>query len=147
MRRMTVLDALFEAYNQHDPDAAASLYAPDGQHEDVAYGRPKRGPDAISGGLRHFLDAFPDAHWATSDRIVNGDRAVARYTLTGTLQGDLGPFKGNGQRIELRGVQVLELRAGAITRSEDYWDGASFERQVKETNIAATAADTGERTS
>lgn len=147
MRSMTVLDALFEAYNQHDPDAAASLYAPDGEHEDVAYGRPKRGPDAISGGLRHFLDALPDAHWATSDRIVDGDRAVARYTLTGTLQGDLGPFKGSGQRIELRGVQVLEVHDGAITRSEDFWDGATFERQASDTKIAAAAANTGEWTS
>lgn len=144
MRRMTVLDALYEAYNSHDPDAAAALYAPEGEHEDVAYGRPKRGREAIAGGLRHFFEAFPDAHWQTRDRIVDGDRAMARYTLTATMHGDLGPFEGSGQRIELRGVQVLELQSGEIARSEDFWDGATFERQVKDSKHRDGAGHTEE---
>lgn len=143
MMLMTTLDALYDAYNQHNAEAAAMLYASGGVHEDVAYGRPKTGPEAIAKGLRHFLDAFPDAKWETHDRISSGDRAVARYKLTGTMQADLGPFRGHGQRIELRGVQVLELVGGKITRSEDFWDGATFERQVQHSDDAATAATTG----
>lgn len=146
MRHMTVLDALYEAYNRHDTDAAAALYAPDGEHEDVAYGRPKRGREAIADGLRHFLAAFPDAQWKTRDRIVDGDRAVGRYVLTATMQGQLGPFKGEGQRIELRGVHFLELRAEQIVRSEDFWDGATFERQLKHTNKTDPTGTAEERT-
>lgn len=142
---MTVLDALYAAYNQHDPEAAAALYVPEGEHVDVAQGRPRRGRDAIAGGLHHFLRAFPDARWQTHDRIVDGDRAVARYTLTATMRGDLGPFKAAGQRVALRGVQVLELRAGHIVRSEDFWDGATFERQVTDGNDRDTAGPTEER--
>lgn len=143
---MTILDELYDAYNRHDAEAAAALYVPDGVHEDVAYGRPKSGQEAIASGLSHFLAAFPDATWKTQDRISTDDRAVARYTLIATMLGDLGPLKGDGQRIELRGVQVLELKDGKITRSEDYWDGATFERQVKDSNAAGTAATGGERT-
>lgn len=130
-REEQILAALYDAYNRHDADGVAALYAPDGQHEDVAIGRPKHGPDAIAGGLRYFFAAFPDARWETSDRWARDGRAVARYVLTGTLQSDMGPFKAAGQRMEIRGVQVLETAAGRIERSEDFWDGASFERQMK----------------
>lgn len=90
---MTVLDSLYEAHNDHDPDAAAALYAAGGEHEDVAHGRPRRGARAIAEGLRRLFAAVPDARWETSDRIIAGDRAVARYVLSGTLQGNLGPFR------------------------------------------------------
>jgi steroid delta-isomerase-like uncharacterized protein len=143
---MSVLDSLYQAYNGHDPDAAAALYAADGEHEDVAHGRPRRGDQAIAEGLRRFLAAVPDARWETSDRIVAGDRAVARYVLSGTLQGDLGPFRARGQRIVLRGVQVLELRSGRIARSEDFWDGATFERQLNQPQHRPRAVDNEERT-
>jgi len=143
---MTVLDSLYQAYNDHDPDAAAALYAAGGEHEDVAHGRPRRGAQAIAEGLRRFLAAVPDARWETSDRIIAGDRAVARYVLSGTLQGNLGPFRARRQRIVLRGVQVLELHSGRITRSEDFWDGATFERQLANHNAATTAVDNEERT-
>lgn len=133
---MPILEELHAAYNRHDADAAGALYADDCAHEDIAYGRPKHGRDEIAGGLGHFLAAFPDAHWETLDSFEHDDRAMARYVLTGTLQSDFGPFRASGQRIELRGVQVLELSAGRIVRSEDYWDGATFERQVKETGDA-----------
>lgn len=138
-----ILDALYEAYNRHDADAVAALYAPHGEHEDVAFGRPKRGPEAIAGGLRYFFAAFPDAHWDTSDRLADDGRAVARYVLTGTLQSDMGPFTAAGQRIEIRGVQVLETAGGRIQRSQDFWDGATFERQMK-TNDEGASHHTGE---
>jgi ketosteroid isomerase-like protein len=42
----------------------------------------------------------------------------------------MGPVAPRGQKISLRGVHVLDLRDGLITRSEDYWDAASFQRQL-----------------
>lgn len=134
MGEAEILDALLEAYNGHDADGAAALYAPHGEHEDVAFGRPKHGPAAIAGGLRSFFAAFPDAHWEASDRLFADGRAVARYVLTGTLRGDMGPFRAAGQTLELRGVQVLDMASGRIERSQDFWDGATFTRQMQGDN-------------
>jgi steroid delta-isomerase-like uncharacterized protein len=126
-----LLDELYEAYNRHDPDAAAALYASEGIHEDVAHGRPKVGRDAIAGGLRHFFAAFPDARWDVHARLSGDAHVGASYVLTGTLQTDLGPFEATGQRLEIRGVQVLETAGGLISRSEDFWDASTFARQMK----------------
>jgi steroid delta-isomerase-like uncharacterized protein len=122
---------LYDAYNRHDPAAVSRLYAADATHEDIAQGRPKTGPDEIAAGLAKFFGWFPDAHWEPQSQILGaGGREAATYLLTATLQAPMGPVAARGQEISLRGVHVLELRDGLIKRSEDYWDAASFQRQL-----------------
>jgi steroid delta-isomerase-like uncharacterized protein len=130
MKTGGVADRLYDAYNRHDPAAVARLYAADGTHEDIAQGRPKTGPDEIAAGLGKFFGWFPDAHWEPQVGILADGREAVTYLLTATLQGQMGPFVPRGQRISLRGVHVLDLRDGLIKRSEDYWDAASFQKQL-----------------
>src|SRR4051794_31670089 len=96
-----VLEGLLEAYNRGAPDEVANLYAADGTHEDVAQGRRVGGPEAIRSGLATFLRSFPDAAWSVARMLGDGDAAAAAYRLTGTLQGDLGPFRATGQELDL----------------------------------------------
>jgi steroid delta-isomerase-like uncharacterized protein len=131
--RSRALEALYEAYNRHDAEAAAALYAPDGTHEDVAVGRTARGREAIAGGLRRLFTAFPDARWTPSAQLEHDGRAFGTYVLAGTLQQDMGPIRATGQRLELRGVHVLETDSGLIRLSQDFWDGATFQRQMNTT--------------
>jgi steroid delta-isomerase-like uncharacterized protein len=121
----------YRAYNLHDVDAVAALYAADAVHEDVAQGKPKQGPGDIASGLSRFLGWFPDAQWTTAVAVVgrNGAAAVS-YRLTATLQAQMGPHAPRRQPISLRGVHLLQVRDGLIRRSEDYWDAATFQRQL-----------------
>jgi steroid delta-isomerase-like uncharacterized protein len=131
---------LHAAYNRHDAAGAARLYAPRGTHEDVPQARVAEAPEAVLEGLERFFAAFPDAHWATEGVTGTGDEAAAAYRLTGTLTGSLGPFVPTGQRLDLRGVHVVQTdERGRIRRSTDYWDAATFARQMR-----AAADDAGE---
>lgn len=124
-------DRLYAAYNRHDPDAVAAVYAADAVHEEVAQGQVRSGAEAIAAGLRRFFGWFPDAHWARHLVIDDGrGRMAVSYLLTATLQERLGPFLPCGQPISLRGIHVLHLADGRIARSEDYWDAATFQRQL-----------------
>jgi steroid delta-isomerase-like uncharacterized protein len=125
-----VLAALYAAYNAHDTEAIAGLYADDAIHEDIAVARPVHGARAIADGMRRLLDAFPDAQWTTTDVAHGPNTAFGRYVLTGTLQSDFGPFTASDQSLRLNGVHVLHCRHGQITRSEDHWDSATFGRQM-----------------
>lgn len=126
-----VAERLYDAYNRHEPAAVAQLYAADATHEDVAQGRPRIGPGAISDGLRKFFGWFPDARWEPHFQITDSDGRVAvTYLLTATLQTQMGQVPGSGQKISLRGVNVLHQQGGLICRSEDYWDAATFQRQL-----------------
>ncbi|MBZ9653458.1 nuclear transport factor 2 family protein [Phyllobacterium lublinensis] len=124
-------DRLYAAYNSHDLPSVAELYASDATHEDVAHGSPKYGVKAIVDGLQRFLSWFPDAQWQTGTAVVdhNGLTAVP-YLLTASLQNQMGRIEPKGQRILLRGVLVLHLNDGRIQRSEDYWDSATFQKQL-----------------
>ncbi len=132
------ISALYAAYNAHDAPAAAALYGPNGAHEEIADARVAKGPDAIQAGLEHLFAAFPDVHWEPSEPLIDGRQAVVRYHLTGTLRERLGPFDPVGQRLAMKGVHVFELDAeGRIERSSDYWDGATFRRQMDVSPVAA----------
>jgi predicted ester cyclase len=123
--------ALHAAYNAHDPEAAAALYAADGRHVEIATGGGRSGPAAIGAGLAGLLAAFPDAHWEAAAFIASGDLVAVPYLLTGTLQAPFGPFEPVGQRLALAGVHVVHARDGAIAVCDDYWDAGTFSRQLR----------------
>lgn len=127
-------NALFAAYNDHDLNAVASCYLGDATHVDVASGRPRTGPRAIADGLAYLLGAFPDAAWHVESSVADDDVTAVRYRLTGTLQTAFGEFDPSGQALDLSGVLWLELSAGAIARSIDFWDSGSFTTQMRTTH-------------
>lgn len=126
-----VVSALYDAYNAHDTAAVAALYAPGGRHVETASGNERAGGSAIAKGLATMLKAFPDARWYELKRVCNAERAAVTYILTGTLSAPFGPFEPAGQRLELRGVHVIDVGPEGIELSEDYWDSATFGRQMK----------------
>jgi steroid delta-isomerase-like uncharacterized protein len=125
-----LLRALVEAYNRHAVEELLELYAPDGVHEDVAGQRRKHGPVAISAGLTRFLASVPDARWAVDRVIGSPEEAVAAYVFHGTLGGPFGDVEPRGQVIRLDAVLVVSVRGGRITRTRDYFDSATFMRQL-----------------
>lgn len=126
-----ILEGLYGAYNAGDARGAAVLYADDGRHEEIATGQVRQGRDKIAEGLERFFEAFPNAHWQPVTTIAEGPHAAATYVLTGTLVGDLGPFSGKGQALELAGVHVIRLDEGhEIEMCQDYWDAVTFSRQM-----------------
>lgn len=126
-----LLRALVDAYNRHALDELLELYDPEGVHEDVAGGRRKRGPAKIAAGLERFLRAVPDAHWAVARVAGTANGAVAPYVFHGTVRERLGDAEPRGQVIRLDAVLLLHARDGRITRTRDYWDSATFARQLR----------------
>ena len=125
------IDAFYSAYNDHDPNAAASLYGPEGRHREVAQERLIEGRGAIRDTLEHFLRCFPDATWAPAAVLVDGHRAAVAYVLTGTLQAPLGPFEPHEQQLRLEGLHLFHLSPLGIVETADYWDSGTFGRQMR----------------
>src|SRR3546814_10169871 len=77
-----------------------------------------------------FFGWFPDAHW-TPRKLIDGRTASAlTYLLEATLTTDMFGVKAHGQKIHLQGALILHFSGKLIRRSEDYWDAATFKRQV-----------------
>lgn len=125
-----VAQAAFEAVNAHDPDALVANSAEDCVDDFVAVG-VFRGKGEIRAFFAELFAAVPDLV-LTVDRIVaDGESAVVQWHGGGTFSG--GPFQGivaTGKRIELQGVDFMEVSDGLLRRNTIYYDGAAFARQV-----------------
>jgi predicted ester cyclase len=123
--------ALYGAYNAHAADDAAALYSPSATHTEISRGQQTTGREDIGRGLARFFEFFPDAHWEALHEIADGPNAAIPYRLTGTLQAPMGPIAPAGQRLDLRGVHVIHVGEEGILATEDYWDGATFQSQMR----------------
>ena len=65
-----------------------------------------RGADTIKGEIEYFHNAVPDLTYTVEDQVVEGDKVVSRYTVSGTHQGEFFGVAGTGKRIEMTGINI-----------------------------------------
>jgi len=112
-----LLQGFLDAFNRHDLDAIMDYFA----DECVFYlprGASPRGDrfvgkDDVRAGLAKRFSGIPDVHYGEDRHWVCGTAGVSEWTLTGTSL--------SGQRIEVRGVDLLEFAGGKITRKDSFW--------------------------
>jgi ketosteroid isomerase-like protein len=112
-----LLKGFLEAFNRHDIDAIMDYFA----DECVFYMPRGAGPrgdqyvgkQQVRAGLAKRFEGIPDVHYGDDRHWVCGDFGVSEWTLTGTSSA--------GQRIEVRGVDLLEFAQGKIIRKDSFW--------------------------
>jgi steroid delta-isomerase-like uncharacterized protein len=125
-----MLQELINAWNAHDPVRAAQYYAEDYHGTDVGQSQPQIGRAARVRVLEAYIKAFPDIQYQV-ETLVDGNRAVMIWTMTGTQNGSVHGLPPSGRRIEVRGVSVLTITDGLISHGENIWDTAGFLRALK----------------
>ncbi len=114
-----LLAGFLEAFNNHDLDAIMDFFADDCVFYMPRGARPRGdqhvGKPAVRAGLATRFEGLPDVHYGDDRHWVCGDEfGVSEWTLTGTTTA--------GQRIEVRGVDLLEFDdSGKITRKDSFW--------------------------
>jgi steroid delta-isomerase-like uncharacterized protein len=120
----------FDAIANRDTQAMTSHWSADGVDDLVPLG-PLRGHGEIAAFFGELFAAVPDLE-TTVTRVVAGERqAAVEWRIAGHFTG--GPFQGidaTGRRVELRGLDLLEIEDGAIVANTAYYDGMSFARQI-----------------
>ncbi|MBR0750522.1 nuclear transport factor 2 family protein [Bradyrhizobium japonicum] len=124
-----VVNALYDAYGRHDQRAILALYCDDATHDEISQLKTKLGAVEIAAGMQRLFSWLPDIRWEVKSMIVGGDGTVAvTYVMHATAPRKNGVTEAKA--ISLRGVQLVEVEGGRIRHSEDYWDAATFQRQV-----------------
>jgi steroid delta-isomerase-like uncharacterized protein len=120
----------FEAVANRDTTAMAGHWRSDGVDDLVPLG-PLRGTDEIVAFFRELFQAVPDIE-TTVTRVVAGEtQAAVEWRMSGHFTG--GPFQGvdpTGRRVEIRGLDLLEIEDGEIVGNTAYYDGMTFARQI-----------------
>jgi predicted ester cyclase len=113
------------AWCSGDAASVAAFFAPNGSlrvNDDAAVGR-----EAITDVAQGFMAAFPDLKVLMDDLVVDGDRAVYRWTLVGT---NTGPG-GTGHGVRISGFEEWRIGAdGFIAESLGHFDSKDYRRQL-----------------
>ena len=76
------------------------------------------GLDGAKKGIVGFLTGFPDLHFTIEDQIAEGDKVVARLTMSGTHQGEFAGVPATGKQVSVTGIDVWRVRNG---KCAEHW--------------------------
>jgi len=120
----------FEALAAGDLDRFADLTHEDAVFDVIPIGE-QRGRTAVRGFFEELRAALPDASMTLEGVTGDNRRAAIEWRMTGTFEGK--PFKGitpNHHKVDLQGVDFMEIDSGRIRHDRIAFDGAEFARQV-----------------
>ena len=114
---IAVFKAFLDAFNAHDVDAIMSFFTEDCVMEmprgPGPGGRRLVGQQQVRQGIESRFDGIPDIHYGDDHHWVCGNRGVSEWTIRGT--------QSTGERIEVRGCDLLEFVDGKISRKDSFW--------------------------
>jgi ketosteroid isomerase-like protein len=101
-RAVKVNDATHAAWNAHDPDAVAAVFAEDAVLRDVGNPDEVRGRQSIRDRAATLLAGFSDFRLERLDLVIDGDHHADRWVATGNNDGEpFGvPVIGRSVRVE-----------------------------------------------
>ncbi len=121
-----VAEGWIAAWNSHDPAKWTTYFTPDIYYEDVTFGEISHGSAEGGKFAASFFTAVPDLKLELVEAQVDGNHGSIQWILTGT---DKGIFK-TGKQFRVRGVSVIAINKGKISRSLDYYDLVTIMKQV-----------------
>lgn len=80
--------------------------------------------DGFASGLRLMTDAFPDLTTEVDDLVVDVERQMVavRWTSRGTNAKEYLGVGPTGKVTRIRGIEIIEVKAGRISRRWGEWD-------------------------
>jgi steroid delta-isomerase-like uncharacterized protein len=119
-------EAWIAAWNSHDVAKWATYFTSDIYYEDVTFAEINRGSEEAKKFASEFFEAVPDLKLELEGSSVEGAHGSIQWILTGT---DKGIYK-TGKKFKVRGVSIITIKNGKISRSLDYYDSGAIMKQV-----------------
>jgi steroid delta-isomerase-like uncharacterized protein len=130
-----------EVWSQGNYDAIGDLIAPSHVH-DRAIDEPATGVAEYEANARRWRASFPDLVFTPDELVADGDLVFARWTATGTHEGDYYSIAATGSPVEWEGITLFRFDCGKIADSWIEADSYDFFQQLDvDMPIATPAAE------
>ena len=130
MPARTVMQAYFDAFNKHDPEAVAALFGKGGTYVDPAVSSGVK-DKALKDYLRGHYAAFPDARYRLVGTVADrSGLAACEWRFKGTNTGPLGDAPATNRGVDVPGASVLQVKGGKIAWLHGYYDRRNLLRQL-----------------
>jgi steroid delta-isomerase-like uncharacterized protein len=100
-------------------------------------GEDTRGLKDVKKYMGEFFDAFPDNRFTIDDMIVEGDKVVARYTMTGTHKGEFMGIPATNKKFKVSVIEIDRIVGGKFVEGWMRFDTLGMLQQL---GLAPTAA-------
>lgn len=116
----------FASHESGDPIRVANAYADDAEYWDTACPERLKGREAVSRHLRGFLERF-DVRFSILEehRLEGRDAAMVMWHCAARRR--LPGKQASADLVMQRGMSLIEVRDGLVTRDEAYMDLASLQ--------------------
>ncbi|HLW48321.1 MAG TPA: nuclear transport factor 2 family protein [bacterium] len=113
---LDLLVAHIAAWSRHDLDAIMEMMTSDCVYESSGgedpWGRRYTGQTQVREAYTDLLELLPDIRFQNARHVAMGERGVSEWTMVAT--------RPDGSKIEARGCDLFEFRAGKIHRRDSY---------------------------
>src|SRR5262245_10752959 len=128
---LTVNDATYVAWNAHDPDAVAAVFAENAVVPEVGNPLEAHGRAAIRARAAALLAAFPDFRLERQALVIDGAAHADRWVMTGTHRGELFGIAPTGRAVRVEGATFTRLGGdGLVVEDVHFTDLAGLMRQL-----------------
>jgi ketosteroid isomerase-like protein len=84
-----VIRSLFDAFNRHDVEGLAALYAPNAYLMSSDFSEPRHGPDGVRKTYSELFSQLPQIHDEVKTLIVREDDAAVEFVSTWAAKGNM----------------------------------------------------------
>ncbi len=124
-----VVRAFYEPFRTGDSTIYSEILADDWIDIPLAPGQ-EQGPSGMAAQIAAFRRAMPDYNVTHEDLIVGSDRVAVRNTISGTHQGAFMGHEPTGRRIEMRTMDIHQVRDNRIVVTWHLEDFAGLMAQL-----------------
>jgi steroid delta-isomerase-like uncharacterized protein len=131
-----VLDQWAVAWSSSDVEKLLPLFTDTVEFEDVTLGAVNHGSNALRDFATAIFGGFADMKFELKSRLVaaDGKSGAMEWVWRGRQTKDFPGLPATNKPFEVRGATVVEFTDGKISRDSDYWDLATYMKQVGLTN-------------
>jgi steroid delta-isomerase-like uncharacterized protein len=98
----------YELLNDHDVDGFGDLLSDDFVEHEPLEGFPPT-KDGVKAFFRDNIAAFSDFRFAIDDVFACGDKAVGRFRMNGTHDGDFMGIPATGKSVDVPGIDIIRF--------------------------------------
>jgi predicted ester cyclase len=123
-----LLDKYVAAVNAHDTGTFGDI------HTENYIQHSGRSPNGLAAQIENFRGIFarmPDVQARVEDRIIAGDKVVARMTFSATHTQPLLGIAPTGKRFTLRTIDIWRVENGKLAEHWDLVDYAGLQKQLR----------------
>ncbi len=125
-----LVNELYAAWSLHEPHRIDAIFTDDAIYSDIAGGKNQQGKQEIKQLLRAAFEWAPDFRVTMLSLTVGTDTAATEWVSEGIQTGPIGDLPASGNTFRLRGASILAFRDAKIFKVTDYYDMATFLRQL-----------------